>query len=268
MNETRRIRLPATKRGLVSSNYHTFIASDEDTGQPIGVATWLVPNSDNARHHLRKLSLYERIAGLAFQLHDALISAVIPRKLYALFYPEDAARLQRQVRWQAEMDRSTKPYIQASHERVGYWYLSFLCEPAAADSIIRYLIELSPQACFPSTPDGAWVRRCFSGVSIRQTKRTAQYTSRLVPLAQACTEELASRPSLPIASSKAKKAGQYLYARCLDRQKASASKKKNDTARMAICKGTSRAVSCGSPKAVSANATQPRAIPMVGQPET
>lgn len=150
MKETQRIRLPDAKRRLVSGKYHYSIALDEDTGETIGTAGWLIPSSDNARHHLRRITLYERILGIAYRIYDAGVS-IIPHKLYALFCPEGAARLQRQVQWRAEMAKCPEPDAKSAHEKVGYWHLSFMCE-STQQGQTGYPADESIQVWFPNTP--------------------------------------------------------------------------------------------------------------------
>jgi len=149
MEETQRNRLPDAKRRLVSAEYHYFIALNEDTGEPIGTAGWLIPNTSNARHHRRKITLYERIAGLAYSIYDAVVNTLLPHKLYALFYPEGAAMLQRQVRWRAEMAKATQPVNKAAHEKAGYWHLSFICEFSGTRQAV-FLADQDEQAYYPS----------------------------------------------------------------------------------------------------------------------
>lgn len=128
MEEVQRLRLPDAKRRLVSSKYHYFMASDEDTGEVIGTVGWLIPNTENAKHLERHLSLYERLAGLAYRLYDAIVNNLIPDKLYAVFDAEGEARRRRQVRWRAEMAKVPKPINHDSYEQAGYWHLSFICK--------------------------------------------------------------------------------------------------------------------------------------------
>lgn len=116
------------KRFSLAPSSHSFLVYDDASGEVAAFAQWSAPETSDARHRHRHLSLWERIVSLTCRIHDWLASILIPLHAgFLLGYGRQHIEVhRRQARWAEHLATADKLYVQASHKDTGYWKLSLL----------------------------------------------------------------------------------------------------------------------------------------------